>query len=405
MPTPMTPPLTIRFEKGSAPKTFETVEELRDWALAERNRWAALAKQIGGGVKGLNLRVQIDPFQNLYHEANITPANAERVQVIRNLAAQNQVQDRIISESPRGQWIMEIGAKDAARAAMLVGLWSSAVIEPHLMFQQDQELHARMALFIQSVLDSNSFKAGEEPAVRDAVSESIDRIFASGQESLAEQRATAADLKAARESHEKDLVKLKDAYRSTTDETVTSTKETIEQLVKESRKAFDDFRNQILTEMSLREPVAHWENKAETHATDARFMSKAFYAAVGVVVVSWAAALYFIIGDQTLRGLLFDQSNPFSLRPFIIFGVPLIFVLWLLRHISRRMLDSRALSEDARERAVIARALLALEDQKITSPEQRVLLIQALTRPSAVTASDETAPTSLLEALIKRGKD
>lgn len=66
------------------------------------------------------------------------------------------------------------------------------------------------------------------------------------------------------------------------------------------------------------------------------------------------------------------------------------------------MLTERTLAHDARERAVIAKAMLAVESKKIATPEQRVFMWQALTRPSAVTAADDTAPMNLLDTMISK---
>lgn len=394
-------PLEIGFERGTSPKIFASVEELRDWAGAERQKWAGLRKPLVNNLKGINLGVQIDPFSNLKEEASNAISNPNQLTNVRNRIAENAVKDRIISESPRGRWILEIAQREPMRAAMLIGLWSPGVLEPNHLFSQDSDLPLRMRLFVRAALDADAFEAGEAPTGREAVSAAINDTLAKCERALAEQRSTTAELKTAREQHENDLQRLKADYLGQAEESAKSTKQTIEKLVEDSRKAFEEFRQHVLHEMAHTEPVAHWESKAKRHSRWATSYQIIFLATTIGFATAWITAFYLMATEQAIVDLIFDRGNQFSLRPILILGLPAVFVLWILRLLSRRMTIERALAEDSRERAVITRAMLALEKQGVTSPEQRVLMLQALTRPSSVTAADDSAPMSLLEALIR----
>ena len=83
-----------------------------------------------------------------------------------------------------------------------------------------------------------------------------------------------------------------------------------------------------------------------------------------------------------------------------------VFAVWGVRLVVRMFLSHLHLASDAAERVVMTRTYLSLlEGDRLSSKEDRQLILQALFRPASDgIVKDEGVPFSLAEVLTRTGK-
>lgn len=169
------------------------------------------------------------------------------------------------------------------------------------------------------------------------------------------------------------------------------------QMIEDHRKAIEALKQQFLTEMALRGPVQYWAERAGKGYTIAwRWLAGFLAAAFGIFgAVVWAG--------PGLLSLLKDSNNQISLAAVPLLVAALIPLLWILRHFARLFTDNLADARDAAQRSALTSTYLALSAQEKVefTKEERVIIMQALFRPSPAQPADEGVPVPLLE-LLKR---
>jgi hypothetical protein len=158
----------------------------------------------------------------------------------------------------------------------------------------------------------------------------------------------------------------------------------------------DALRRTFREELALRAPAAYWRAKRNRHLWFAIGSGLLSFSAMGFCAYALA-----VKAQQLLTGAQ-PSLPPESWRVAVLVLVS-VFAIWAVRLIVRFFLSQVHLATDASERIVMVETYLALlEGDRLSTKEDRQLILQALFRPSADgIVKDEGIPPSFLELLTR----
>jgi hypothetical protein len=233
-------------------------------------------------------------------------------------------------------------------------------------------------------------------AKKAAAEQSFEQLRTSAQHLIDEKKAAydalhrdyerlAASIEAARTKHNEEFV-----------EAQTSRAQTFDTLVDEHKAAMEGLRKTFREEIALRAPAAYWRTKQVGH----RWMA----GATGAFAFGGIAAAMVVIsqGVQNLLGATAPGQFPeiWRLSLVVLIGV---FAVWAVRLVVRMFLSHLHLAGDAAERVVMVQTYLSLlEGDRLTTKEDRQLILQALFRPASDgIVKDDGVPASFVELLTR----
>ena len=135
-----------------------------------------------------------------------------------------------------------------------------------------------------------------------------------------------------------------------------------------------------------------------------RYAPNGFTGAVSFGGIAAAAgALGWLIHDLLRTATPHAAPEAWRLAMIVLIG---LFAVWGVRLVVRMFLSHLHLATDAAERVVMTRTYLSLlEGDRLSSKDDRQLILQALFRPSSDgLVKDEGIPPSMLEFLTRQGK-
>jgi Family of unknown function (DUF6161) len=164
-------------------------------------------------------------------------------------------------------------------------------------------------------------------------------------------------------------------------------------------RAMEALRKTFREELALRAPAEYWKTKRDGHHKWAWVTGTVSFSAIGGA----AAVLGWQVHDLLVKTPAGAVPDTWRLAVLALIGV---FTVWALRLVVRMFLSHLHLLTDAGERVVMVQTYLSLlEGDRLTSKEDRQLILQALFRPAADgIVKDEGVPFSLAEALTRSGK-
>lgn len=197
-----------------------------------------------------------------------------------------------------------------------------------------------------------------------------------------------------------------DEHSAATTANVAEHQAAVEARRKETEELFTGFREEWDTlkrtydeKLALLAPTEYWRTRAKDHRDKARSYAIAF----GLTLV----ALMILFGWLGIPHLKEPgtQSVALVLIPVL---VPAFAGLWVLRILGRLLSENLAISQDAAERETMVKTFLSLmrdesRGKSVVTDDDRHIILQALFRPSTVTATDDTPPVHWLQAM-KPGK-
>ena len=151
--------------------------------------------------------------------------------------------------------------------------------------------------------------------------------------------------------------------------------------------------------MKLKAPATYWRSKRRIH----------FGAAVIAFIVFTILILVagsFIVDNHTqiIAALPKAQDGTIGFGALVLVTIPALLFFWLLRLVSRVYVTNLHDLSDARHRETLITTFLAFVQSKEApvSPDERLLILQALFRPPTVAPVDDAQPPSIYESLLKR---
>lgn len=172
-----------------------------------------------------------------------------------------------------------------------------------------------------------------------------------------------------------------------------------DQLKTAHETAMETLRKTFREELALRAPAEYWEEKRKEHER----MSKVTGAVSFGGIAAAAGALGWLIHDLLRTATPNAAPEAWRVAMIVLIG---LFAVWGVRLVVRMFLSHLHLATDAAERVVMTRTYLSLlEGDRLSSKDDRQLILQALFRPSSDgLVKDEGIPPSMLEFLTRQGK-
>lgn len=184
-----------------------------------------------------------------------------------------------------------------------------------------------------------------------------------------------------------------------------------ESIGSDHRKRLDDTLKQIeserRTESAMGGLIGHWINRSKDAMNTAMIFLGLLIGAA--FVISYGAYLAAISGWDRLQQFRAQQiqlattsdvtSTILAAAPFIVLtAVP---VVWVFRHLSRLFIENLSDARDARLRATMAEAYVAMMQNKEMKPteKERAVILAALFRAGSSQSADDGVPLPLIELL------
>lgn len=185
---------------------------------------------------------------------------------------------------------------------------------------------------------------------------------------------------------------------------VYETKQTLESALKSSTDELDEFKRKVRIDVGLEEPTNFWTEKADGHRTAAIIFGVVFLLAVIGMVLWIDMSAVDLVADAVERIVGNREAAALSLVPIAFITVPALAFAWVLRHLSRIIIQNLSLEADARLRGTITRTFKALAADRAMNDAELAIALQALFRPIDGKDHSEIAPPSLAD-ILKLGGD
>jgi hypothetical protein len=388
--SPLLPsPVAITFFGTDHVKEFSRVSDVVEWATLQQAAWVsakptqqALAQQWEGQrsqcVVILQTATVLGALLNKSADERTPQDNqqiADQHQALRNRLA-NYASGQVLStEHPQFGLIQAVAAADPnAGAVLLVSFMSNGS-------QLLDRVHALDAIV----------RAGASAAWLDnARAKTI--------------KALRSELSALKRSAQTEI----ETWRTTIDEHSLATRANLQEhkdALEERTGMWDRMRSRCEDEwnelkriydekLALLAPTEYWRTRATSHRTKAIWYAVAFALtlSVGLALFSWLAIDHLIKPTGT--------SVVLVLLPVL---VPAFAGVWVLRILGRLLSENLAIAQDASERETMVKTFLSLmrdetTGKSVVTDEDRRIILNALFRQSAVTATDDTPPIHWLQA-------
>ncbi|MCQ4164459.1 DUF6161 domain-containing protein [Tahibacter harae] len=179
----------------------------------------------------------------------------------------------------------------------------------------------------------------------------------------------------------------------------------------------DGFRRHYSNSLALSAPASYWKKKKTRHLRIASLSALGFLilAGVGLYLLLFfgipelmklgAGSDHTTIAAAASTATTSDKSAPFAYLKLSAILAPTFIFIWLLRILGRLLGTHLALMEDAEERVTMVTTFLAFSGSehgdKLVTDADRLLVLTALFRPSAITAADDSPTATVSDVLSK----
>jgi hypothetical protein len=161
----------------------------------------------------------------------------------------------------------------------------------------------------------------------------------------------------------------------------------------------DRFRRQ----MELAAPVQYWKDKAADHGKAERNLLKVtigyfILAAIIIGTAGWAASTIILSLDATVV----DRTPVYLITSGALLAITTL-VFWIGRLVVKLWLSEHHLRVDAKERAIMTQAYLAMSENDAMAEADRAIMLASIFRPAPDGVVKEEGPQDIgLQALLSR---
>ncbi len=391
---PIDPPIEVDIPGYSEKTHFYTWEELRDFIESENIAWAWVSESNRQrepppiGQVSSHYRSTLNSLRSWINLDTTPPGFTQHRQQIENALDMYRKGDLLCAKSADGQFIISLAEDDPSAA--LGALASLGTQKWPLHDQSWQHVLRGATQLATSRLDKKGAVARATKALDDLRSEWAARL--DEEKSLLEElrgevrtelNTTQGDITTAQKRVSKFWIDQGNSVRD---------------FYRKARSDKDNLENAFIEHMRLKAPANYWRKKAIAHLI---WVASAF--------ISFAAASAFaarmLIDNASFILALVQPANDggFPWGNVVIITLPALAFFWFLRFIARVFVTNLQRHQDARERATMVQTYLALvkEGENVATPDERILVLNALFRPGPGDAPDEAPPADLLD-IIKR---
>ncbi|RWA67457.1 DUF6161 domain-containing protein [Mesorhizobium sp.] len=189
-------------------------------------------------------------------------------------------------------------------------------------------------------------------------------------------------------------------FRQSTGDALKSAQAQLAQALYDSNSRILDLEEKVRTRLVLEAPTTYWSDKANGHVKIALGFGVLFLLALGGGIYWLTHYGVDLVADAHTR-IVGNVQDPglLALVPLAFITLPTLAFAWLLRHVSRVIVQNLTLGADARLRGTIATTYSALTIDQGASPAELAIVFNALFRPVDGSTHSEIAPPNLSELM------
>lgn len=161
-----------------------------------------------------------------------------------------------------------------------------------------------------------------------------------------------------------------------------------------------ELEDKVRRRLVLEAPTTYWSKKANGHVSIAFGFGALFLLGLGGGIY-WLTHYGVDLVADAHRRIVGDAQDPglLALVPLAFITLPTLAFAWLLRHVSRVIVQNLALGADARLRGTIATTYSALTVDQAATPAELAIVFNALFRPVDGSTHSEIAPPNLADLM------
>lgn len=390
-------PIIFKVPKQSFSKKFHTGDEVLAWIDAEMQFWDTLNQfPRPGRFPGLNLNALKWLTTDLLKDAYAHGAPIARLSYIEETGA-------MLSGGKQAKFLSNLKEREPSLyPGALIALASTLQPINERLFSQGDRGPLPWSLFMSGLGGLLKFVETDRSGIADR--REIERLTSDAQILLEDIQTKSREIVALHDTQKDRLEKLGTANADLFEQTLSGHRVLFQQQLDDSEIKIADFEKLVLERLALEAPTKFWTEKAKSHRNVAIGFGMLFLAAIGGGVY-WithygvdlvADAYQRIVGDRETPGLL-------ALVPLAFITLPTLGFAWILRHISRIVVQNLALQADAQLRGTIANTYTALTSQNQSSPAELAIALNALFRPIDGSGHAEIAPPNIRD-ILEAGK-
>jgi len=382
-----------------------SLDEMNTWIQHEVSFWSWLNNSRAGGNHDQGLKQALNQLNQAQNTANQAPqykdSNPQHYQSqlsgVRSQVEEVFLRQRLPHSSTPLAKRIEGYRKEAGDHA--TSYFASVFVPPQQGHHfQPQELVGWRGL-TEGLIERFSLASAPQKGRKQAAEQSFEQLRTKA-ESLFGDKTTAYD------ALHRDYSELAASIKTAADEqktqfggAQTAREGDFEKLVADHKQEMENLRKTFREEIALRAPASYWEEKRKEHER----MSKVTGAVSFGGIAAAAGALGWLIHDLLRTATPNAAPEAWRVAMIVLIG---LFAVWGVRLVVRMFLSHLHLATDAAERVVMTRTYLSLlEGDRLSSKDDRQLILQALFRPSSDgLVKDEGIPPSMLEFLTRQGK-
>jgi hypothetical protein len=180
------------------------------------------------------------------------------------------------------------------------------------------------------------------------------------------------------------------------------TSERIEEFYNDKSKVFGELEDLYRRKIPVEEAAVYWERSAKAMTVE-WWIWLGLFAGLTLLPVAVGVCNWERIATEIVR--VTAAGGSISLGGVAAVTVPVVFYLWLLKHIGRVFQQRLMLADDAAHRRVLTMTYLGLakESRLSITESERAIILNALFRPIPRSATDDGPPSGLLDLIRKPG--
>jgi len=399
-------PISFRRTDGWT-KEFRTFKSLARWAKQNADHWSAFAekvKVVEWFDSGRFDEAQIAPFNRLISAADNSsqrppPDYGDLITKASKELARLGTEGALTSQDVEAGYLMDLADSDPQSAYFTLAAWCPNIVNSGVWIRkygaggEPNQIDAarRISAWLQGHANAALFDFGIKSTARSErialrnLHESGETIVSGLDEELSKFR------KRAKQAQEQLAALRNREIRA------------IAKSIRRTRRVIQEYQDHYNNTLALQAPIEYWTKKAVRHQRAAESWRKLFIRsliAAGVLTpIVYIFGIYLLAEAKTA-----EMGGTFALVPVSLGLIIMFFIIWGLRFLVRQYNIHSSQQHDAQEREVFAKSFLALSSQGHLKDEDRILLLQAILRPSAVTATDD-GPQTPWEAILRRAQD
>lgn len=241
---------------------------------------------------------------------------------------------------------------------------------------------------------------GDELGKAKAIREELEQKLASASADLDTTLAkTQEDARLLIETADKAIEKFSEEMHVQIGASIKNSNQKLDDFLRASTEETEKFKKRIRQDVGLEEPTTFWTRKAKGHRKAAVIFGAVFLAAAVAMVVWIDISAVELVADAVDRIVGDRDAAALTLVPIAFITIPALAFAWVLRHLSRIIIQNLSLEADARLRGTITMTFKALAADRAMNDAELAIALQALFRPIDGKDHSEIAPPSLADIL------